>query len=96
MDQQEAHGTHVDGVHGARSNFPRVQDWEPVLFAARTRLDEWAVAVQDCSVLNGGLPMRCAKVYALFDDLVGILWETASSLHPRPSNFPRQRRQPRW
>ena len=26
MDHQEAHGTHVDGVHGARSNFPRVQN----------------------------------------------------------------------
>ena len=96
MDHQEAHGTHVDGVHGAHSDFPRVQDLEPVLLAARTRLDEWAATVQNCSMLNGGLPMRCAKVSALFDDLVGILWETASSLHPRPSSFPRQRRQPRW
>ena len=51
---------------------------------------------QDCSVLDGGLPMRCAKVTALFDDLVGILWETATSLHPRPSNFPRHSLQPRW
>ena len=96
LDHQEVDGAHVDGICGAPGDFPRGQDWEPVLLAAQTRLDEFAATTQDCSVLDGGLPMRCANVTALFDDLVGILWEIAASLHPRPSNFPRQRRQPRW
>ena len=43
-----------------------------------------------------GLPQRCAKVSALFDDLLRILWDTARLIHPRQTPMHRRRPQPRW
>ena len=91
VDVEEPHR-----VPSACRNFPVVQDWEPVLLAARAKLVDWEVAMQDLSVPDSGLPQRCAVVSALFDYLVAILWDTARSLHPRRPDVPRHRRQPRW
>ena len=63
---------------GPADTFPVVRHWEPILLAARSELDCWAAAVQEsCSEEVVGLPQRCAKVSALFDDLFRILWDTA-------------------
>ena len=59
--------------------FPVVRDWEPTLLAARTELDSGAAAMQESySEQVVRLPQRCATVNALCDDLVRILWDTAT------------------
>ena len=43
-------------------NFPVVLDWEPVLLAARAKLDDWETAMQELLVPDSELPQRCAIV----------------------------------
>ena len=90
-------GQHVRHASGPADACPVVRDWEPIFLAARTELDSWAAAVQESSseeVVE--LPQRCAKVSALFDDLLRILWDTARLIHPRQTPMHRRRPQPRW
>ena len=91
VDVQEPHRVPL-----ARRKFPVVLDWEPVLLAARAKLDDWQAAMQELSVPDSELPQRCAIVSALFDNLVAILCDTVKSLHPTLPDVLRHRRQPRW
>ena len=83
-DAQEPHRVPL-----ARRNFAVGLDWEPVLLAARAKLNDWETAMQELSVPDSELPQHCATVSALFDNLVAILWDTAKSLHPTAPNVPR-------